>query len=248
MNSIYKRIENLVKVNKLTTFSLVAKTVLDDFNNGIFRDQLDLAVICFVSKSTITQFSKAVLCSGYRELVVRLKIEYENNFLSLNENKIKQLKHKTFDNLKNWISVNDIQINTLSNMIKESEKIYLFSSYQTNIAKEYFSEILLEKNYEVITADISKNLKWFKNIEIKNNYLFIFIISGRDTSTIFRTFEHFVSQESKIFLIVSNNWTENLKEIQNKEIIYFDNINFSKNFVDRIYQLISLFKIVETKL
>ncbi|AGR42194.1 hypothetical protein [Spiroplasma diminutum] len=246
MKSIYTRIDNLGKENRNTVFKIISKKILDDFSNGIFLSQEDLAFSCHCSKATITSFSKAALVSGYRELQIRLKIEFENNFILKVSNNTMNEKQVLFDEknkiLNKWI---DEVGTSLCKFFKElkNNKIFIFSSYQTEYSTIFLEDVLLKNNIDNKFIKIERDILSITNIDInQNNFLFIF--SGRDNNILKKVFEHVIKYTNNIAIIASLNWKDYLSGNKNN-VYYFDNENFEKTFIDRNFELIHLWKYID---
>ncbi|ALD66618.1 hypothetical protein [Spiroplasma cantharicola] len=247
MNSIYTRIDNLGRENRNTIYRIISKKILEDFSNGIFRTQDDLAYICNCSKATITAFSKAALVSGYRELQIRLKIEYENNFDS-NKSNINQIEKEfstTIQHLEKWAIANFEKIESFFSGNTKNE-FHIFSGYQTYYSTYFLEDILEKNNMNVRLIKLDKDIISIKSKNY-NEINSIFILSGRDTDSLRGFFEYVYNKNSNIIVIASLNWEHylNSKKVRS---IYFDNEHFSKGYLDRNFQLIYLWKYLDFKL
>ncbi|QHX36723.1 hypothetical protein [Spiroplasma sp. BIUS-1] len=247
MNSIYRNIDNLGRENRNTVFKIISKQILSDFSNGVFLSQDDLAMKCNCSKSTITAFSKAVLVSGYRELQIRLKIEYENNFEINNNQKIYNQKNKenfldtTNNNLKNFILKNHEKI--LKFISKDNKIINIFSSYQTNFSTIFLKDVLDENKITSNVINLEKDVLTLKNINLESCKS-LFIFSGRDNSFLKKFLDYINLSKEDIIVISSLQWKEYL-DSKKVEVIYFDNENFKRNYIDRNFILIYMWKYLD---
>ncbi|WP_339030515.1 hypothetical protein [Spiroplasma endosymbiont of Cantharis nigra] len=248
MNSIYTRIDNLGRENRNTVFRIISRKILEDFSNGVFRSQEDLAYISNCSKATITAFSKAALVSGYRELQIRLKIEYENNF-TLNKSNEKLIDNKAKNDfflnnqyLEKWTVESYEQISNffLTNL---EHKIQVFSGYQTLYSTNFLEDVLQKNNIDVWTLKLDKDIISIKNINYEK-VKSIFILSGRDTNSLKGFFEYVYNKNSNIIVIASLNWEKYLQSKKAKAI-FFDNEHFNRNYIDRNFQLIYLWKYLD---
>ncbi|AUM62716.1 hypothetical protein [Spiroplasma monobiae] len=247
MKTIYIRIDNLGKENRNTVFKIIARQILEDFSKGIFLTQNELAHKCHCSKSTITAFSKAALVSGFRELQMRLRIEYENNFKInntidlLNKNN-EQNFFEINDNLKNWVNSNDKQIEFFIKKII-SKKVNVFSCYQTVYSTIFLEDVLNKNNIDNKVINLEKDVEIIRKLNYKDSYN-VFIFSGRDNSFLTKLFEYIYNDNKDIIVFVSLNWKDYFKD-KDITVIYFDNEKFERNFIDRNFKLIYMWKYID---
>ncbi|AVN60436.1 hypothetical protein CG007_02300 [Mesoplasma entomophilum] len=242
MNSIYKKVDNLSRDNRETTFKLVADQILKDFSRGLFRTQDELAKKCFVSKSTITQFAKILECTGFRELQIRLKIEYENNFNKKNTNYSKHLTvREYYISFEKWISENYDFLIDFSDDIKKKEEVFLFPSFQTQYASNFLIDVLEKHDYQANIFNLEKDLNKLKKIEWEKK-LVLLILTGRDNGSLKLIYEYLTSIGSEVYIICSTNWKF---DNNNTKTMYFDNKLCERKYVDRNFWLINLFKLLE---
>ncbi|AGY41079.1 hypothetical protein mflW37_0120 [Mesoplasma florum W37] len=243
MNSVYKNIENLSKDNRETAFKIVAKQILLDFSNNKFRSQEELAKKCYVSNATITQFSKAALCTGYRELRLRLKIEYDNNFLNDQKLSMKKISiSEYYVSFENWLSENWNFLEELIKTMIERKQVFLFPSFQTHYSAIFLSDVLEKHDLNVNIFNLEKDLKKLQNIDWTKKVVLL-ILTGRDNESLKLIYDYMKKANSKVFVICSQNW--NFKDDKNVNIMYLDNQISSRNYVDRNFWLINLYKFLE---
>ncbi|QBQ07618.1 hypothetical protein SGLAD_v1c04190 [Spiroplasma gladiatoris] len=249
MVSIYERIENLVKDNKNTTFKLIAKQILEDFNNGVFKSQNELADACYVSMSTITQFSKSALCEGYKELAIRLKIEYENAMIApkkRDEIDYKELDTRSFEIINDWVLSYSDFILSLANQINTKKKIWLAPSFQTMPVARHFENILRNQGVDVHLMDSAINLELVRHVDFKDELILV-IMTGRDTLTLSRILEYIEKITKNVYLITTNNHIEEIPEVEGWKKILI-NYSLSNDYKYRVQALITLFLLVSEKL
>ncbi|QGS51860.1 MurR/RpiR family transcriptional regulator [Spiroplasma tabanidicola] len=249
MISIYERIENLVKDNKNTTFKLIAKQILEDFNNGIFKSQNELAVACYVSMSTITQFSKAAQCEGYKELAIRLKIEYENAMVAApvkEEINYKELDTKSLEVINDWAMSSADFILELAKQINTKKKIWIAPSFQTSPAARHFENILRNQGIDVHVMDSAINLELVRHVDFKDELILV-IMTGRDTITLSRILEYLEKITKNVYVITTNNHTEEIPDVNGWKKILI-NYALSGDYKYRAQALMTLFLLIAEKI
>ncbi|ASZ08789.1 hypothetical protein CK556_00200 [Mesoplasma chauliocola] len=243
MNSVYKNIENLSRDNRETAFKIVAKQILIDFSNNKFRSQEELAKKCYVSNATITQFSKAALCTGYRELRLRLKIEYDNNFSDNQKTSIKKVSVKEYySSFENWLSDNWDFIEDLIKAMTEKKEVFLFPSFQTHYSAIFLSDVLEKHDLNVSIFNLEKDFRKLNNIDWTKKVILL-ILTGRDNESLKLIYDYMKKANSKVFVICSQNW--DFRKDGNANIMYLDNQISSRNYVDRNFWLINFYKFLE---
>lgn len=103
------------------------------YNEGKFLSQKELTNECFVSEALITQFSKHLNFSGYRELLLRLQIEYETTLI--NKKNEMTNESETLNDIivmHNFIKENLEVINKITDAILANEKVAFVTSGQAN--------------------------------------------------------------------------------------------------------------------
>ncbi|WP_339034826.1 hypothetical protein [Spiroplasma endosymbiont of Cantharis rufa] len=242
MLSVYERVENLIKDNKNTTFKLIGKQILADWSVGIFKSQSEISKMCFVSLATATQFAKACYCEGYKELSIRLKVEYEN----VMQNKIRADQPNEADMtgmravINNWVTENDGFLYDLANKINERRKVWICPSYQSMYSAKFLEDVLTNVGIQSKIIDISINLEVGKHLEFHNE-LVVILLTGRDTDTTVIALEYLIKAKNEIFIITTPSNISELPEIKEQKhmLINFQDNNFFYKY--RCYALISLF-------
>ncbi|WP_169729893.1 hypothetical protein [Mesoplasma seiffertii] len=240
---MYKKVENLSRDNRKTAFKLVAEQIVKDFSKGLFKTQEQLASECYVSKSTITQFAKNLGCTGFRELQTRLKVDYENNFVEQDSNYSSHLTVKDYYlSFEKWISENYVFLTDLLKGIKSKEEVFLFPSFQTQYAGKFFVDVLEKHNLVANIFNLEKDFNKLKKINWENKLILI-IFTGRDNASLKIIYDYLVSIDLTVYVICSNNW--NFAKDKNTKAMYIDNNLSQRNYVDRNFWLINLFKFLE---
>ncbi|WP_381415271.1 hypothetical protein NPX79_00995 [Spiroplasma endosymbiont of Anurida maritima] len=218
MKSIYDQLELYERQKQNNSFRIISKELLKDFFTGNFRSQSKLANDCYMSPSTITYFSKSLNLSGYREMIVRLKVEYENhkfksnskndesNFIEFESNNLKQY----YSAIK-WLKNNNVFLESLINEIKKTQKIVVFTSNQIHSAASFWKELMYDVKdlqLEIINPSTS-NINFFDKGSIWRNrsWTKLFIVSGRDIRTITKMLEN--TNEKNIYAVLPKNLYDN---------------------------------------
>ncbi|AHI52958.1 hypothetical protein SCULI_v1c06170 [Spiroplasma culicicola AES-1] len=221
MISIYERIENVARQEENSSYKIIAKNILEDFRGGLFRTQKDLSDKCFVSMSTVTQFSKHLLLSGYRELVVRLKVEREKFNLALNNKKdefYKETNQKRFELLKNiyeWSKKNEDWLSSIINEINVMRKVLIVASWQAKDVCDILSKLLQSKLIRVKFINNDADILALNNAATYKDWVKLCIISGRDNNTLINFYLKTLIKEkhSSNFLISSASQIDKVKTI-----------------------------------
>ncbi|AKX34005.1 transcriptional regulator [Spiroplasma litorale] len=242
MVSVYERIENIVKDNKNTTFKIIGKQILSDWHLGIFKTQYEISESCFVSLATVTQFAKACLCEGYKELIIRLRVEYEQRMQTQQVGESMQdiEKSKIINEIYSWIENNNEFIEKLVKKIKSTKKLWICPSSQAIYSCKYLEDILTNAGKDVKLVDLSVSLEMARSREFKGELILV-ILSGRDTETLDRTIEYLLNFKNDLFIITTPNNIYELSDEQqaNSMVINFKDNNFLYKY--RAYALITLF-------
>ncbi|AHI53036.1 MurR/RpiR family transcriptional regulator [Spiroplasma culicicola] len=248
MISMYERIENLVKDNRNTTFKSIAKQLLDDFNQGIFKNQNELADACFVSMSTVTQFAKATLCEGYKELAIRLKIEHES--MLAKQQPTKEINYNQVDD-QNLNIINEWALNSsdfilkLAEQINQEKKLWIAPSFQSMYTARHFENILRNQGVDARVMDSSINLEVVRHVDYKDQLVLV-IMTGRDTETLSRILEFLEKLSKRVYIIITTNHLTEVPEVEEwtKTII---NYNLSSDYKYRAHALMTLFLLIAEK-
>ncbi|WP_342259216.1 hypothetical protein [Spiroplasma endosymbiont of Dioctria linearis] len=242
---LYKKIEKISKNYINDTSKIISQQILKDFWNNNFRKQKQLAKICNVSEATITNFSKAISLSGYRELIIILKMEYKNNFIDIKTNKVNQIS-ELFVNFTSFTKDTDFKINLFKKIIlKNNKEIIIMSSYETFFSSIFLSDLLNQKNYKATIFDLSKsqnNLNQSHYFE----YSYIFIFTGDDAQGLYNAYEFLKNKIDKnnIFILYTYLWEKNFELIDNK--LFLDQKYYESNITGLNFFLINFFKYFST--
>ncbi|ARU91693.1 hypothetical protein SCLARK_001130 [Spiroplasma clarkii] len=242
MISVYERVENLALDSKNTTFTTIAKQILSDFNEGIFRNQNELSDICFVSMSTVTQFSKATLCEGYKELTIRLKIEYENRMLVKpirDAENVDELSLQVLEIINAWAIDAKEFILSLAKEINQKKRIWIAPSSQSLPATRNLHDILLNQGVDVKLMDSSTNLEVARHFDFKNE-LVLMVVTGRDTLTLQRILEYLEKLSRKVYIITTLNHAEEIPVVDGWNILYL-NLNKYTDYKYKLHALNTLY-------
>ncbi|AGR41040.1 MurR/RpiR family transcriptional regulator [Spiroplasma taiwanense] len=242
MLSVYERVENLIKDNKNTTFKLIGKQILTDWNIGVFKTQNEISETCFVSLATVTQFAKACLCEGYKELIIRLRVEYEN--VMQNSAKVNlgssENKNQMINIINDWVEQNDEFISDLAAKIMKVKKLWICPSFQGMYSAKFLEDALTNLGIQAKLIDLSINLEIAKHVDFRNE-LIVVLLTGRDTETTIRTLEYLIQFKNEVFIITTPSNIIEWPEIQNQKhmLVNFQDNNFFYKY--RSYALITLF-------
>ncbi|AKX34340.1 hypothetical protein SLITO_v1c07150 [Spiroplasma litorale] len=243
---IYEILENMAKDNKNTTKQIISKKILEMFLVGSFKSQKEFSKDCFVSESTITRFSQETGCSGYRELLTKLKMEYERIIIKT-KNDLEIIKNKkniqVFDSVNTWVIKNEYFIKELINDIKINKKVRIFSSYQAIESSDFIYKIIQSKNIYCELINIHNNFMRDTSYLYEKDVVNIVILTGRDVETLINFFINRINENSfsKNYIITSI-YQKNkidLKAFKEKCILNFEGDN--SQFVIRHFALIYLF-------
>ncbi|ALD66424.1 hypothetical protein [Spiroplasma cantharicola] len=242
---LYKKIEKISKNDLNNTFKIVSQQILKDFWNNSFKKQKQLAKICNVSEATITNFSKTVSVSGYRELVIILKLEYKNNFIDIKKSKTSKIS-EIFINFTNFTKNTNFKIDLFKKRVLEANKeIVIMSSYETSFSSIFLSDLLNQKNYKTNIFDLSKNLNNLNQIHFLD-YSYIFIFTGNETESLYNAYEFLKNKIDKnnIFILYTYLWEKNFELIDNK--LFLDQKYYESNINGINFFLINLYKYLST--
>ncbi|AUB31464.1 hypothetical protein [Spiroplasma floricola] len=249
MLSVYERVENLIKDNKNTTFKLIGKQILADWSVGIFKSQNEISESCFVSLATVTQFAKACLCEGYKELSIRLKVEYENvmqnQAKSVIGNETEQVGMRSV--ICHWVNENENFLFDLANKINEKRKVWICPSYQSMYPAKFLEDVLINIGIQTKIIDMSVNLEVGKHLEF-NNELIIILLTGRDTETVVIALDYLLKGNNDIYIITTPSNISELPQIRELKhmLVNFQDNNFFYKY--RCYALITLFFALSEKI
>ncbi|WP_199787954.1 family 1 glycosylhydrolase [Mesoplasma florum] len=101
-------------------------------------------------------------------------------------------------------------------------------------------DVLEKHDYQADIFNLEKDLNKLKKIEWENKIVLL-ILTGRDNQSLKLIYEYLTSMWSKVYIICSTNWKF---DNNNTKPMYFDNKLCQRNYVDRNFWLINLFKLL----
>ncbi|AUF83209.1 hypothetical protein CXP39_00085 [Mesoplasma syrphidae] len=229
----------VIEYRKNETFYQISKKILKLYNQGVFLSQKELAVQCFVSEALITQFAQRLKFSGYRELHLRLEIEYETALLN-KQDKISS-QGETFDDIlviHNFIKKNLKIITKIADAILANERVAFITSGQANDASRIFIDSIKSKgflNISLINPYASgRSSRFNEPLFGCDKYFFIFI--GMINPTEISFYEECLQKvdHSKIFSLITKG--KKIDTLNENNI----NLNLDVKFSDTIYRNIIL--------
>lgn len=223
MNSLLDQLFLIISRGGNSVSYVVAAELFKSYQQNKILTIKELSQYCFVSESSITKFSKKLGYSGYRELIVKLKIELSDR-VPINET-YSPLKLDLFDSTEKLFNetISDLSnyknnLYEISQKLKTANKIYIFSSYIFYEQIKNLQEILITKKINVIfTETLMYSLSTYQNIT-KNDYA-IFFIGGQDTKTIEFIYEQICLQNIEHVVFCTHSKSYKTKETKNKIII-----------------------------
>ncbi|WP_031542336.1 MurR/RpiR family transcriptional regulator [Mesoplasma photuris] len=235
MVSIVKILCKFLENDEKETFYIISKKILEHYNEGEFLSQSELANECFVSQPLITQFCKSINFSGYRELIIRLKIEYEN-IIYLNKMNLNNLNETLSDliTLHEFINNNIKILNELINSILNNEKIAFISSGQSNYSMQFFINSINIKGFTNVvffnSQSLGRSSRYVDSLFKFNKYFFTFtgVLSPLEKRFYNECLENV--DHSKIFTLITEG--KQIKVIEGNNI----NLNLDVKYSDTIYR------------
>lgn len=207
--SIREKLVVISQMQKKDADNVIANILLKYYDENVFLSQKELADFCHTSISMITNFSKKLNYSGYRELLLRLKMEREyyvfqkrkiHNGL-VNENLFLNSQNHSLKML-NQISDQESNLKTIIKTLKNAQKIFIFASYEQLKNAESFYNVLTLKNYDVVFSQYRKVYDFFvKNMTSKD--VAFFLIGGLDNQTLVQYYNRLKNHNMDIVVISS---------------------------------------------
>ncbi|ATZ21387.1 MurR/RpiR family transcriptional regulator [Mesoplasma tabanidae] len=231
MKSVFEQLENVAKSVEDSLFKGIAKTLLNNFMEGEFKNQEEISKECYVSISTITKFCKKIGYSGYRELIFNLKLEYARLGWQKASKNI-----STFDmlnSIQNWIISNDNFVEKIVKSIQHAQVINIYASYQVQHAAKYFVEILQELNKIAVLPRIEYRSTLQKNRETDLNLI---ILCSRNNDELIKFFEKQIHPSNQTFLIISEQQRHKISGDFTDEVI----IDYQDSIPRGIYRNLAL--------
>ncbi|WP_026389175.1 MurR/RpiR family transcriptional regulator [[Acholeplasma] multilocale] len=248
MSKIINQIEKIKdEENKIS--NLIAKSLHKSYINGEFLSLKDIADECYVSQSTVTVFAKRLGCSGYRELIMRLKMESDNlhgnSFAPTDDfDLFLEFQNSTIATIKDGMANRD-DIIKASMMIRNADKVMVAGSPQVGKDAQYFQELLsVKRNNIILFSRELSNYMLDKIKTIKKGDTVILIVAGQETSIEVEIFEA-VSKLDGVNIIVftseSQVWKFPRKDREDILVMSIDSNHLPHQPVFRKLQLNYLF-------
>ncbi|WP_026389465.1 MurR/RpiR family transcriptional regulator [[Acholeplasma] multilocale] len=219
MNSIISQIDYLKKESKGLD-KVIAEEIFANFIQNKFLSSKELANKTYVSQATLTKFAKKTGAQGYNEMILRLRMEYENLRQKYSDSisKTDDLKKSTINMLDDMDSVMPLLKEAVAE-IESAPSIHLFPSYQMQDDAVFFGNYL-----SVIRGNVNIVYPTFfspKSLEnIKDRDLLIFFVSGPDTKGLEFYYNRFKnSKKHKIILFCTNDLEPNFSGVKYNFII-----------------------------
>ncbi|PPE04599.1 hypothetical protein EELLY_v1c02790 [Entomoplasma ellychniae] len=243
MHSVLDQIASMCSETKKTTSWKISSELIKFYKNKQELPNLvTLANSCFVSPSMITKFSKNLGFNGYKELSVKMQIEIidrsHKNISTIFDNSNSLFKENEINAIN---TIRDFQLikekfNSLINLIKNANKIYIFSTnYFSDVAK-LMNIMLLSKGINVVYMNkLNSMISIFDNISKKD--LCLFFIGGSGSDEIKFYFQQLYNkfQVENIFLFCTHSKIFKFNYPNNSIIIDTDFL--SHNFFERTFSL-----------
>ncbi|WP_381415299.1 hypothetical protein NPX79_01135 [Spiroplasma endosymbiont of Anurida maritima] len=225
--SIKEKMQIIKNSTSNKTKALIASYILNCIEYGKTPKILEASEWASCSESVITTFAKKNGYDGFRELAIRVKIEIENyEFANVNIN------FKSIDGIDNYrkiieesLSMIDEQKEIVNNAvakIKDSEKVFLISSYQQIFNAELFaSELQLSEIDARFNISRKSNAAWIKQITDKD--MLIVIAFGLDNEYVTNYYELFKCKTDNILIITSPSQRHKFDKFSEKIIVDYSN-------------------------
>ncbi|AAT75668.1 putative transcriptional regulator [Mesoplasma florum L1] len=225
MESLIHKIEKYKNHDDSKIQSIISKVLYQNFFSGNFLTIKELAEECNVSESTITVYSKNLGYSGYRELLILLKMEnnfYNKTFQSeIGAKSDKQKINKYREILNEFLNEQkkeDEKIIKLVANMKKANKIVINSSYQLDDIANYFKDLLSLKFDNVLKNELK--LFAYKNAQnLTEKDLAIFFVSGQDNEMMQYIFAVTKKMTKNIFIFSSRSQIEKFDMQENVIIL-----------------------------
>ncbi|ATI72963.1 MurR/RpiR family transcriptional regulator [Mesoplasma florum] len=233
MKSAIEKLTAVANEYKDSSYKFIAETILKKLiNKELNISQKELSELCFVSESTITKFSKFLGFSGFREFWFLLKSEV--NALNSHEKDFFTKEKDFFSPIIKWVAKEENFIKELSNSISNCDEVIINSSYQMQTSAEFMFNSFNSIGKK--TSLINHAFFNISNIEVKRNYVFVIILSGRDNETLLvyiNSLKHLVADKNVKIYIITTEKQEQKIDIQTKEMIRIDLVKDWPSFVQR---------------
>ncbi|AXK51551.1 hypothetical protein [Spiroplasma alleghenense] len=251
MEAVITKLIKMKKAEIPNTTEVIASILVDKFMIGVFPNSKELAQEAIVSESYITQFAKKLGYTGYRELLTRLKYEFEHFHGEKEPTHIEldifqDLQKDVVENINYFQKYKSVFLK-LAQEISNSSKIFIYSSYQLRNFTQLFFENLLLLNKNVLKFDHTMQMIESSNL-VEENDLVIAFISGQDNSHFIEVLQMAGKKTKNIFCITSHSQENRFKIDRDRKII-MDNIGPNQldfRLINLNYILVQILAICKT--
>lgn len=229
----------IISESKNSTKYIIAKHILKNITLKKYPTINSVSKDCFVSKSSIVRFCQNLGLEGYKEFILKIKFEDEKNY---NYNFLKTEAKSEY--LDDFIGLQDIMIENIKNsqkllpklirikdFIMQSNKIYIFSSYELEISSSVLYDYLSVLNLNVVYIKDKKTSSFVIDYLDPEN-LCIFLVGGVNNSYLKQMWDYISNKKDRILFtsksqkskfkgaseFIELDFYENLMGLHNKEI------------------------------
>ncbi|WP_342269250.1 hypothetical protein [Spiroplasma endosymbiont of Aspidapion aeneum] len=244
MGSIIKKIQKISESSDNPIYNQIALKIMDFLiAKKKVPSEKEIAKMCYCSLSTITNFSKKVGVSGYRELTFRVIIESEDAIEQINGKAIKYDDNE--EAVINWnifrlIKKNIPFIKMLVDEIIIENKLNILSSFQGFQASKFLRDNLenLDINCNVYTSQ-----DYFQQSKIIKHNLFLIVLTGWDNDSFEQYILKNLSKENgkKIFAITTTAQLEKFNDWVSVQKFVIENEKIDRSNITRHVVLTNIF-------
>ncbi|AXK50973.1 MurR/RpiR family transcriptional regulator [Spiroplasma alleghenense] len=222
--SIKENLTTIANNQDNISYASIAKYLLECMENNVVIKSKDCALACFVSESVLTAFAKKYGYEGFREIVIRIKVEneyypHQNNLKNLNKDVLENNFRDFFEKNLNLVDDQGIVIKKLINNIKTAENSYLISCYEQEDSVSLFAGELQFLGFNVFfNSQRKNNSAWLT--KAKKEDLFVFFAFGIDNQYIVNYFQIALQKCNKVVVITSS--SQKHKFLQASDLIIID--------------------------
>ncbi len=186
MKSVLNQLFINININPNSANNAISKILMKSYVTKKVPSIKELAKLSNVAESTISKFAISLGYKGYRELIFKIKLEISDREikqnLNITNNSYSQFEEKVVEFIKEFRYFEN-KIMKAKELIKISNKIHLFSSYQFQFEALFFSELLKRSGKECIYS--TQMLDQINQVgKVSEKDFVIFIIGGQDTKTV----------------------------------------------------------------
>ncbi|WP_338983258.1 hypothetical protein [Spiroplasma endosymbiont of Othius punctulatus] len=256
MQTIYEMLLELRDSQKNFTFKQIATNLIEFYKHGEFENQEDFAKRNFVSISTLTKFAKSLNLSGYRELIIRLKVEseIEHNKMKSTVNPGQGIKFdvEVLQNITQWIVENSDTINKITDLLLNNKRINFYISPAIANSCKNFSETLAYMGYSTKIYNVAMYSGFTPpaklGIDEVSDVVNFIIISGPNILSFFEIFEKNLNTNFEKNILMSSPTKVKSIKIESNTKLLFNAQSDDSSFLYRNTLLENLFLIISTKL